>query len=62
MTKLEQAKERWGTAAVVKAPRTFTPVRRGVAASFSVSTPRVSRVVEQRRDVSSYRLDRSTTP
>jgi hypothetical protein len=63
-TKLDEAKRRWGTAKVVAdgkcyRPGPFTPAPRSVAVSFAA---RVSRVTEQRRDVSAYRLDRSTHP
>lgn len=60
-TKLEEARRRWGSVDVLTparagfgaAPRT----RGGISVSFNLTPHRVSRVVEQRRDVSSYRLD-----
>ncbi len=56
---LAEARRRWGTVEVLAAQpqrRTF-----GIAARFTVNAQqRVPRVVEQRRDVSSFRLDKET--
>jgi hypothetical protein len=56
-TKLEEARKRWGTAQVHTATVPASGVR-GVSAAFAVEGARVSRVTEQRRDISAHKLER----